>query len=744
LIQDLAAILGVAAIVTFIFKRIRQPVVLGYIVAGIIVGPYTPGILSVTDTESIKVWADLGVIFLMFTLGLEFSFRRLARVGMSAAITAVLQIAAMVGAGLLLAHALGWSRMDAVFLGCMIAISSTTIIIKTFEELGFKTKMFAELVFGILIVEDLAAILMLVALTNIAMTSRVGGVELLFAGGKLLLIVGGWFLVGMFMVPRSVRLVSRHGNDELLTVMAIALCLALVALAAHFHYSVALGAFVMGSILAESSEAKRIEHLVQPLKDIFGAIFFVSVGMLLNPHAILENYGAILLIVAVIIVGKFLSVSLGAFITGQTVRNSIQTGSSMAQIGEFSFIIASLGLSYGVIASRLYPIIVAASLVTTFTTPYLVKSSGRFARFIERGIPSRLRAKLDSYVTLVQRLSISSENRKNMVQSSIKWALNAVVVISLFTLAADKLVPFAEHYLEHRFSGLIAAWLLVFALASPSIWAMLFSFRSQTHPRSFLQDTVRLASQVLAVGLIGLLSMGFFPAKITLVATALACSLFLIAFRHKAESYYLWFEQQFHSSFQAEESGATKRGKNLNRLAPWDAHLVEFAVPARSFLVGKTLLGLKLREHYGLNVVVIIRHDENIVAPMATELVYPGDRLLCFATDSEIERFKADIASEGNEKDYPRDLEGFDIRCLKIDKDSPLEGITIRQSGIREKFGCIVVGLEREGERIRSPSSDLNFAEGDILWIVGERSNLLRLEPEFGTNKDGISKNSLF
>jgi CPA2 family monovalent cation:H+ antiporter-2 len=643
----------------------------------------------------------------------------------------------MVAAGITLAHLLGWSRMDAVFLGCMIAISSTTIIIKTFEELGFKTKMFAELVFGILIVEDLAAILMLVALTNIAMTSQVGGIDLLFAGGKLLLMVGAWFLVGMFMVPRSVRLVSRHGNDELLTVMAIALCLALVALAAYFHYSVALGAFVMGSILAESSEAKRIEHLVQPLKDIFGAVFFVSVGMLLNPAAIVENFAAIFLIVAVIIGGKFISVTLGAFVTGQSIRNAVQTGSSMAQIGEFSFIIASLGLSYGVIESRLYPIIVAASLVTTFTTPYLVKASGGLALMLERQIPPRIKTHLDNYVSLVQRLSISSENRKNMVQSSIKWGLNAVVVISLFTLGVDMLVPLAEKYLEHSLAAHGAAWLVTFVLASPSIWAMLFSFRWKYlqragQRRSFFLEAALLLSQVLTVALVGLLSMAYFPVLITLVATVCACGVVFVGLRRHVEAYYLWFEQQFHSGFQAENTESAKPVKNLNRLAPWDAHLVEFAVPSRSFLVGKTLLGLKLREQYGLNVVVIIRDEENIVAPMATELLYPGDRLLCFATDAEIERFKADTLRESPQQEYPRDMEGFDIRCLTIEKDSSFKGTTIRQAGIREKYGCIVVGLEREGKRVRSPSSDLAFAAGDILWIVGDRSNLLRLEPAFG------------
>ncbi len=734
LILDLATILGVAAVVTFIFRRIKQPVVLGYIIAGIIVGPFTPALISIRDLQNIHVWADLGVIFLMFTLGLEFSFRRLARVGMSAAVTALIQIAAMVFLGLGVGRMLGWKHMDSVFLGCMIGISSTTIIIKTLDELGLKSKKFAELVFGILIVEDLAAILMLVALTNIARTSEIGGVELLLAGGKLLLMVGLWFVVGMFMVPRGVRLFSRHGNDELLTVMAVSLCLALVAFAAYFQYSVALGAFIMGSIIAESSEARRIEHLVAPLKDIFGAVFFVSVGMLLDPHAIASNYRAVLLIVGVIIVGKLASVTFGAFVSGQSLRTAVQTGCSMAQIGEFSFIIASLGLTYGVIAKTLYPIIVAASLATTFTTPYLIQASAGIASFLERQIPPRLQRYFDRYVSLLRRLSLGMDARQALLRGSLQWGLNAVVVITLFTLAADLLVPLADQYLGSRFAARGASWFLAFILAAPCMWGMLFAFRnfpslSGRRNRARPLGLILLLSRLCTVGIVGLMSLAFFPRSVTLVLMVVACTLLFLAFRRQLGSYYHWFELQFQMGFQAEShlgNGASDTGHNLDRLAPWDAHLVEVKVPARSFLVGRTLLALKLRETYGLNVVVIIRDQQNIVAPGAGEFLFPGDRLLVFATDSEIERFRESLVPHDKDH-YPHDLDGFDIRCLVIEGDSPLLGLTIRESGIHEHFGCIVVGLERGGNRLRSPNSDLVFTLGDVLWVVGERSNLQKL-----------------
>jgi CPA2 family monovalent cation:H+ antiporter-2 len=510
--------------------------------------------------------------------------------------------------------------------------------------------------------------------------------------------------------------------------------LGLVALAARFHYSVALGAFIMGSIIAESAEAKRIEHLVQPLKDIFGAVFFVSVGMLLDPKAIFENFGAVILISVVIVIGKLLSVTLGAFVTGQTVKNSVQTGFSMAQIGEFSFIIASLGLSYKVVDERLYPIIVAASLVTTFTTPYLVKSSASAGARIERAMPLRMRETLDNYVSWIQRRSVASDRRKALLRGLTKWMLNAVVVISLFAVATDRLVPLVAEYLGGGYLARAIAWIVAFTLSAPSIWAMLSSFRdapSIAEPkRPFPRGGAQLVARLLTVALIGLLSVGFFPALITLGITLGACALVFVLFRRQIEGYYRWMETQFRSGFQA-DLVETGRAQPLDRLAPWDAHLVEVGVPARSFLVGRSLLDLELREKYGLNVVVVVRDDENIVAPKASEALYPGDRLLCFATDAEIERFREDIEAKAQDVGgRQKDVEEYELRRVKVQEGSRFNGVSIRQSGIRERFDCIVVGLERAGKRIRSPKSDTTLTDTDVLWIVGETKKVQGLMHE--------------
>lgn len=722
LIIDLAVILGVAAFVTFLFRRIKQPVVLGYIVAGIIVGPHTPATFSVTDNESIRVWAELGVIFLMFTLGLEFSFRRLARVGMPAGVTAIVQIGAMMVGGVVVGRLLGWPKMDSIFLGCMISISSTTIIIKAFEELGLKGKRFAEMVFGILIVEDLAAILMLVALTNIATTSQIGGVALLVSGLKLALVVGVWFVVGMFLVPRAVRAVSEHGTDEMLTVMAIGLCLALVALAANFNYSVALGAFVMGSILAESAEAKRIEHLVQPLKDVFGAVFFVSVGMLLDPRAIVDNWLSVLVISGVIIVGNLIFVTAGALGTGQTVRNSIQTSFSMAQIGEFSFIIATLGLTYQVISPNLYPIIVAASLITTFTTPYLIKCSPDVADLLEEKLPPRIKTTLDNYVAWIQRRTVASgaSNRAALTKGLIKWSLNGVGIFAIFTVAAGYVMPVTQTYVTQGYAARGVTWLVAFVASCPSIYAMLTSFRGL--------PTATFVARLVTAGLVGLLSVEYFPALISLAVTLAIFGIIFIFFRRQIGEYYRWIEDQFRSGFQADLGGEGQ--SMLQKLAPWDAHLAEIWVPARSKLVGQKLLQLNLRERYGMNVVVIVRDGENIVAPRANECVYPGDKLLCFATEDDIEKFRDEIETQDSQAQMPLKEGAFDLRRFKVERSSRLNGVTIRDAGLSD-LDCIVVGLERQGQRWPSPKSDLALTEGDVVYVVGQGSELTKLRQVF-------------
>lgn len=701
LIQDLSVILAVAAAVTFLFRLLRQPVVLGYIVAGIIVGPYTPPLLSVVDVASVKVWAELGVIFLMFALGLEFSFRRLARVGPSAAGTAMIQVVTMTVLGYVCGRLLGWHSMDAVFLGCMVSISSTTIIIKALEETGQKAKRFAELVFGVLIVEDLAAILMLVALSSIATQANVSGVELLIAGATLVLVVGAWLLIGMFVVPRLVRAVGKRGNDEMLLVVSLGLCLALVAVSTHFGYSAALGAFLMGSILAETREAHRIEELVIPFKDVFGAIFFVSIGMLLDPIVLVHNFSSVALISIVVIGGKLVAVSFGALATGQTPETSAQAGLSMAQIGEFSFIIATLGLSYNVIDAKVFPVIVAVSLITTFTTPYMIKAAPAVVRWLDRKMPSTIKQALGRYENWLRMRRAAKSPERAFYMRVGRWSASAIAVMTLFIISAAKVLPWSQ--------SPALTWFATFIVAAPFIWGMIAAFPAG----SVAQVISRLAAGLI----VGLLSVSFLAPWIAVGFTLGLSLVMFLTMRRRIEAGYRWFETSFFTGI----------AKEHDHLSPWDARLVEIPVTGGSQMVGFTLLELALRERFGTSIVVIKRADEDLVAPKADERLFPGDRLLCFGTDEEIEALRAALDRKRDRDGRPRTMDAFALKRLEVGPHSPFLGHSIRDTGLRAQFDCMVVGLERDGQRVRSPNSDLKLAAGDLLWVVGETTSLQRI-----------------
>jgi CPA2 family monovalent cation:H+ antiporter-2 len=721
LIHDLAIILGVAAIVTFVFQRIKQPVVLGYILAGFIVGPHTPGWLSISDVPNITTWAELGVIFLMFSLGLEFSFRRLAKVGGSAGFTAIVQTITMSLLGYGAGQWLGWTTIESLFLGCMISISSTTIIIKALDELGLKKKKFAENVFGILIVEDLVAILMLVALTNIAMTSEVGGLDLLMAAGKLAVVVGAWFVLGMFAVPHFVRSVSKHGTNETLIIVSLGLCLTLVTISAKFEYSVALGAFIMGAILAESRDVHRIEGLLEPLRDVFGAVFFVSVGMLLDPQVILNNMTEVALITVVIITGKVISVTIASLLSGQNTSNSVHAGLSLGQIGEFSFIIATLGLNYKVIDPKLYPIIVAASLITTFTTPYMIRVAPAATSFLEKILPDRWLKNLHRYEFWIKSRLLSKKSQGNgSMKKIMKWLANAVVVITVFALVRNFAVEPLSTILHDRSLAHILVWGIGFLFSTPFIWGMSTIFRPQAGTAvDGPAGGMLFLSQILTLMLVGFLSSEFLSFRVAVGLTFAVGLILFMLFWRKIDSYYQWFEERFASGFEDAIVDP------LNRYAPWDMFLVELAIDSESRLVGQTLLESQLREKYGINVVVMKRGRKAIVAPRANEQIFPGDVLLCTATEDEIQRMLNDqktVRTDGHEGEGRDDLESYQMHQVHVNKDARAVGKSIRSAGLNLHFSSMVVGLERDKKRIANPNSDTDFEAGDRVWLVGPDS----------------------
>lgn len=450
-VTDLGLILAVAAITTLIFKKIKQPVVLGYIIAGFLVGPHSSLLPTVADEDGVKTWSEIGVIFLLFTLGLEFSFKKLVKVGGSASVTALVEIVLMIGIGYLTGNLMGWSMMDSVFLGAILAMSSTTIIIRAFDEAGVRAKKFATLVFGILIVEDLVAILLLVLLSTLAVTQQFGGGELLAEILKLAFFLILWFLGGIFFIPTFLKRTSKLLNDETMLIVSLALCLAMVLLAVKVGFSAALGAFVMGSILAETTQAERIEHLVKSVKDLFAAIFFVSVGMMIDLQVLVDYAVPVLVITLITIFGKLIATALGALLSGQSLKHSVQAGMSLAQIGEFSFIIASLGVSLNVTSAFLYPIAVAASAVTTFTTPFMIKKSGSFYAFLEKRLPARWINSLNRYSSGSQQLSAYSDWKELIRTYTMNVVIHVVILVAIIFFVAAFSLPDVGQYCSRCF-----------------------------------------------------------------------------------------------------------------------------------------------------------------------------------------------------------------------------------------------------------------------------------------------------
>lgn len=546
LIYDLAIMLGLAGIVVLLFQRIHQPVVLGYLVAGMIVGPYTPPHALVNDIANIKILSELGVIFLMFSLGLEFSFHKLTRVGASASVIGFIEVILMCvigyGTGLLM----GWSHYNSLFLGAALSISSTTIIIKAIDELNLKTKRFAELIFGVLIVEDLLAILLLATLSTIVVTQNIISFDMLYAVVKLILVVGGWFLIGYFLVPPLFREIAAYISQETLTIISVALCLMLVCVAAYFHYSSALGAFIMGSILAETSLIRRIEELIQPIRDIFAAVFFISVGMLIDPYVIINNWQNVVLLSLITIVGKIITTSSAALLSGQRFDTSMRVGFSMAQIGEFSFIIAALGLSLGVTDNKLYPLIVAVSGVTTFTTPYLIRFSYYIIPKIENYLPTSIAHYLQRYSSWVLRENTPSHKFILFRSLIIRLLINAIVVAIIFALVHQYICPPLLQLMEVKWLTNTVCLLIAIALSSPFVWGMLFSFNllQQKGVKKSQVNFVFFASWLVTLSETAFLSLAYFRTWITVLLFMGVVVVFIIGSYEYLEKFYAWFERR--------------------------------------------------------------------------------------------------------------------------------------------------------------------------------------------------------
>jgi CPA2 family monovalent cation:H+ antiporter-2 len=747
LIEDLALILMAGAMVTLVFKKLKQPLVLGYIIAGFLVGPYFHLAPTVADHENIKTLAEIGVIFLLFSLGLEFSFKKLIRVGGSASITAFVEIIFITISGYFLGKFLGWTTMDSLFLGGMLASSSTTIILRAFDELGVKTKQFASIVFGVLIVEDIVVILLMVLLSTMAVAKEFEGTEMVLTILKLLFFLALWFIAGIFLLPTFLKRVKKFMDDETLLILSLGLCLGMVFLATQVGFSAELGAFVMGSIIAETTSAEKVEHLIKPVKDLFGAVFFVSVGMMIDPQAMVKYAVPVLLVTALTLFGKFFSTTVGALLSGQPLKQSVQVGSSMAQIGEFAFIVATLGLSLGVISEFLFPVAVGASALTTFSTPYMIKYSESIYNVTARILPDKWIRKLSKYSSSTQSIQAESE-WKIVLKSYGKIAVtNGIVLLALLLLSLNFLVPFLTDHISNVALRDSIALVISLACAAPFFWAFMAKRPNNLgYKELWLQKRYNHGPLLLIEicrNLIGLLFIALWVDRLvsTFLAILTAVSvtiLVLIIFSKRIQNLYQRLENRFMTNLHARET-ANENDTSLNAdllrknaqfqpyLEPWDAHIIELKVDPHAKYIGKSLVELKWREQFGINIAYIKRGEKLIHVPGRNESLLPFDQVGIIATDHQMQLFKPVFESTEIIGSNKVDINDISLQKILVDEHTKLKGLDIRTSRLRERTNGLILGIQRENSRILNPDSATVLEWGDIIWIFGEEKKILQL-----------------
>lgn len=735
IIQDLTLILGVAAITTLLFRFLKQPLVLGYLMAGILVGPHFDLFPTVSELKGIQIWAEIGVLFLLFGLGLEFSFRKLFKVGKTAIITALFGIAFTFFFGYLFGTLLGWKPMDALFMGGILSIASTTIIIRAFDESGEKNQLFASVVMGVLVVEDLVAVVLMVVLSTISVSRNFEGSEMMFSIFKLIFFLILWVITGVFFLPGLFRRLKRFLSDETLLIVSLALCFLMVILATKAGFSSALGAFIMGSLLAETNSGHRIEHLIQPLKDLFGAIFFVSVGMLIDPAMIAEHLWVIIGASLILIIGKPFFITTGALLSGQTLKVSMRSGMSLSQIGEFSFIIASLGLALNVTSDFLYPVAVAVSAFTTFTTPYMIRFSKPFYGVVDRGLPSSWRSALEKYSLSLQRVPETSTWKRYLRAYIKNIVIYSVIILAFFLLSFRFLFP-KFHY--DSVSSILFCSIVLLA-ASPFLWALAFKRTDKTaYSELWLKPSQRglLVVMQLFRLLLMLFFMGIFfnlvftPLVALMVIVVSIFVLFLLRFRIR--NFYSRIEQRFISNWSGQENRSNEPDQNL---APWDTHMAVVQIGPNLPFLGKSLEEIRLREEFGINIAMIERGNVNLYIPTRHEKIFPGDQLHIIGTDEQLEKFRNFLVEfEISTGPWTNLEKTIQLRHFTLTPNSSLVGKSIRASGLRERTSGIIVGIVRNDVRILNPSSDVVFEEGDELWLVGDdkRIKVLIRENEGG------------
>lgn len=761
--SDLAFMLIVAGIVTLLFKWLKQPVVLGYIIAGFITGPHWDFFPTVTDTESIHIWGEIGVVFLLFGMGLEFSFKKLLKNSKTGFITLLMIIMGLGISGYLLGIWMEWSHWDSLILGCMLCLSSTTIIVKGFEDPRYKGKRFTEVVFGILIFDDLFAILIMVFLGTVAVSSQqIEGTEILLSLGKLIFFMVVWIVAGIFIIPPFLKKVKHWLNDETLLILSLGLCLGMVVFATKVELSSALGAFIMGSILAETVALERIERVTKPIKDFFGAIFFVSVGMLMDPAIVLENYKSILLITLLVLLGKIIFTTWGTRLSGESMATSIQCGFSMAQVGEFAFIVAGTAITYQLADSFIYPIIIAVSVITTFTTPYLMAASPAAYNFMMKNIPVSWQKKIKA-----KDEKLASVKPESLWRSFLKnYLFSITIFVSLglaVTLTASK---FAHPLLVNQIGelwGSLSCLLLTLLLMAPLLKGLVYrggeqpflilELWKQSVKHRFILSSLILLRYLIAFGFIYYIFEAFLNIPIWISALS-AILLLVILFRSKCLLKLYWnMEYHFVINFNQrlmnekrkkakEEIGTTSFDLNNESWIEQNLYVGQFLIEKGSEYENKKLKDTDFRSRYGLLIIDVEQNEEESVFPDGDFMLQEGELITVVGNIIQINKLSRDKNQIKLHKSSLQTIHQFakrqeenpssKIKCasIVIDKESGLYGKSLLQLDIGRRGNIFVVGIERGNTYEINPLASSLFKEDDIVWIVGNKKSIYEIVKE--------------
>ena len=750
MIHDLGIIMLTAGIVSLLFKFLKQPVVLGYLVAGLLVGPYVCGKAWINDIESAENWAEIGMIFLLFSMGLEFSFKKLLQVGSTAIVGCLTIVIGMMTTGFLAGRALGFNEMNALFLGGMLCMSSTTIVFKALDDLGLRQQKFAGISLGILVVEDLFAVVLMVLLASIAVKQSFEGGEMAWQITKLVAYLILWFVAGIMLIPTLFKLCRRYLNDETMTILSLGLCLGMVLLAMGAGFSAALGAFVMGSILAETVEAERVERLVGPVKNMFGAVFFTSVGMMIDPSLLLEYWLPITIISLIVIIGQIIFASLGVVLSGQPLKTAMQTGFTLVQVGEFSFILAQFGESIGVTEKYLYPVIVAVSVITTFLTPYIIKFANPAYDKLDAALPDKVKLFLDQYAENRNTISQDSAFKVLLRKVLVNAAIYLILIVFVVAIYMNYLsVPFVNTINalvpdDYNWVGRIIALVTLLLAVSPFIYKIatkyIHSKEAETvwHTggifRGYIVGMTLLRLIICIVVIIFCIQHYFALTYGVLSAVALVVVLFIFFSKKIGESSKR-LEESFLSNLNARERvNDNKRAvrKDFEKeLLSHDLHIADFELPITSTYCGKMLMELGLRQVSSVNIVRIIREGLDINVPGGKERLFPHDIIVVAGTDEQIDEFKnwldkGEIIKDAVADDVRRRIP-FTLEQFEVTASMPFCGKSIAQSHIKETAQCAVLGIEHEGHTFMNPDAQILLLEGDKVILCGEAPRIKKL-----------------